>query len=113
MYTKVITINDELKNYIERLGHEVEGAKELIAFMIDSGRDIKSDTFKEYNDEYIRALTAYNIAKEELSKKYIPEALLEKDASGTKWELKFATSELTITNNGKVLTEDEFNSFFN
>lgn len=113
MFTKTIIINDELKNYIERLGHEVDGAKEIIAYMLESDRGIKSNTFKEYNDEYIRALTAYNIAKEELSKKYIPKALLEKDASGTKWELKFATSELTVTNNGKVLTEDEFNSFFN
>lgn len=113
MFTKVIIIDSEVRDYIERLGHEVDGAKELIAFMIDSRRDIKSDTFKEYHDEYIKNLTAYNIAKEEIKKRYIPKALLDKDASGTTWELEFETAELTITNNGKVITEEEFNSFFN
>ncbi len=112
MFTKVIIIDSEVRDYIERLGHEVDGAKELIAYMIDSGRDIKTDTFKEYHDEYAKALAAYNIAKEELENKYIPKALLGRNA-GTEWELKFETAELTITNNGKTITEEEFNSFFN
>ena len=110
---KEFAINEETVNYIERLSHEVDGAVYLIASMIESGRDTSGDTFKKYNDEYVKNLASFNIAKEEVQKKFVPQALLDKDASHTRWELVFETKTIKIIYNGTKVTEEEFNSFFN
>lgn len=113
MFTKVITISEELKNYVERLALDVESRKELIAFLVEGDRGTHTETFKEYHKDYEEAFTAYSLAKDDVQKKYIPQALLDKDAFNTKWKLEYATAELTITYSGKAISEEEFNSFFN
>lgn len=102
------TVAEELSNYLERLSKEVEGMKSIIAFMIETGKDIHGDSFLEYNKEYQEAFAAYDIAKSELQNSYIPADVAAKYGNDINWNLDYATRELVIEYKGSKLTQEEF-----
>lgn len=85
---KKIKIEEEMSNYIERLQYEKNARENLCAFLIRQGLS-QTEDFKYYHDEYKDAYIQYEMAKKELEDKYVPK-------KGTRWELNFSTSEITI-----------------
>ena len=112
MITKEITVDTELTNYIERLSREVEGCKEIIAFMLENNKSIASDSFKSYKAEFNEVKAEFDLAREDVQKKFIPKALIDIDGDNTSWELDYATSIIKVKYTGKKLTEDQFNDLF-
>lgn len=112
MITKTLNVNEETCSYMERLGREIDGSRDIIVFMIENDKNTKTDTFKQYKAEYEEAYAAYNIAKQEIQDKYIPKALIEADGNNVSWTLDYASGEMLIEYKGKM-SEDMFNNYFN
>lgn len=98
MNTIEITINNETVDYMERLSYEVEGAKRVIKELI-SDNDLnpiilEGEIFKKYNERYEEKFAAFEIAKQQLERDYIPEVL---KSINTRWNLDFGTGIMTIT----------------
>ena len=109
---KVIKVSEELSNYLERLSREVEGSKDIISFMIENNKNINTDAFKSYKKEFDEVYAEFDLAKQDVQKKFVPTALTDADAEHTSWSLDYATHDLTITYNGKQFTEEQFNKLF-
>ena len=112
MITKKITVDTELTNYIERLSREVEGCKEVIAFMLENNKSITTDAFKSYRAEYNEVKAEFDLARQDVENKYVPQTLKDIDGANTSWTLDYASSTITITYAGKKFTEDQFNTLF-
>lgn len=82
-----ITIPKDLSNYIESLQYECEARKDLCAFMINKGM-ADSEAFNRYHKEYMEFFAQLETAKNEMANEYIPK--------GKKWNLDFATSQVTF-----------------
>lgn len=93
--TKTIELNRETRDYIQSLQYEVDARKDIIAFMIDRGMDINSETFKKYQKEFAEFLVQYNTAKDEISNMYVIPTLQENEK--VTWSLDFETSIITVT----------------
>lgn len=93
-----IPINTEVVGYLERCNAEYETMKDNVAFIIENNIDncsiIDSPTFKYYQDRQIEAKITYDIAKNELQERFIPQALKHHQIQ---WELDFRTNILTVT----------------
>lgn len=100
MNTFDIRVNDETVDYMERLSFEIEGSKRIIKELItdnDTNSSIlESETFKKFNARYEEKFAAFEIAKQELEREYIPKVLVENFIS-FKWNLNFSTGIMTIT----------------
>ena len=60
--------------------------------MINNGMDIENPSFKSYQTEYSKYYLEYEQKKKALEKEYVkPE-----ETGAKKWDLDFATRELTI-----------------
>ena len=112
MFTKKIIVDQELTNYVERLGREVEGCKEVIAFMLENNKSITTDAFKSYRAEYNEVKAEFDLARQDVEDKYVPQMLKDIDGANTSWNLDYASSTITITYAGKKVTEEQFNKFF-
>ena len=112
MFVKEIFVGEELTNYVERLSREVEGSKEVIAFMLENNKNIASDSFKAYKKEYDEVKAEFDIARQEVQDKFVPKALIDFDGNNTSWELDYATQVITIKYTGKKLTKEKFDEFF-
>lgn len=112
MFIKETVVDQEVSNYLERLSREVEGAKEIIAFMLENDKGINTESFKQYKAEYNEAKAAFDIAKEDAQKRFVPAALIDQDAANTSWTLDYATNTVKVTYNGKKFTEEQFNALF-
>lgn len=99
------TIPSEQVKIIEKLDFQVKGREFIIKNMLSGGTKFDNKIFKQYHDEYIDYFTQFEIAKNMINDKYIPEELNE---DGSNWSLNYANCILTITSNydGKV---DGFN----
>ncbi len=109
---KVIKVTDELSNYLERLSREVEGSKDIISFMIENNKNINTDAFKAYKKEFDEVYAEFDLAKQDVQKKYVPAELVDKDKEHTSWSLDYATHDITITYDGRLFTEEQFNKLF-
>lgn len=83
-------IPEELSNYLEALCYETGARKDLLAFMVERGMQ-KQEAFLEYQKEFVECYSRYEIAKTELASEYVTP-----EFPGAKWNLDFATHELTI-----------------
>lgn len=82
-----IIVDNELCTRIEMLQYEVNSRKEIITTYLQTNTN-KTDLFEAYQKEYTEYFTEYNKAKQELVKTYnVP--------NNSKWNLNFATRELT------------------
>lgn len=96
----VVTVGQELVNYIERLSYEEASYKDIILTMLENhkndadGSSIDNPVFKAYQDKYSNAKTEYELAKSKITAEYIPECLREHQCD---WNLDYSTCKLTIT----------------
>ena len=78
----IVELPEERVNTLERLALECESYKDNIAFLLDSRRDdetlLESPNFKKYSLLQIQAKKAYEDAKLELQKDFIPANLAGK-----------------------------------
>ena len=95
-----IKVNNEMVDYMERLSYEVEGSKRIIKELITDNADnssvLEGATFKKYNQRYEEKFAAYEVAKQELQKEYIPKVLIE-DKVPLNWNLDFSSGIMTVT----------------
>lgn len=84
---KIIKISSELRDYIEGLQHELNGIKDILAFL---GRDelVKQEHIDYYYDKYIDINTEYNLAKNLLAETYKIKG---------HWFLDFENAELHVS----------------
>lgn len=83
-----IIIDEQLCEKLEMLHYEVNSRKEIITSFLNMSSNISSELFQAYQDKYKEYFTAYNKAKQEMTKKYeVP--------AGENWNLDFNTRELT------------------
>ena len=99
--TNTIRVPDEYRDLIQRLHLEwyqkdrvVRGYLEDHQFDEDPEPFLNSAIFKSYEDRTAKALLAYETAKEDLEKRYVPDSYKNKNY---KWELDYSTCELTFT----------------
>lgn len=83
--TKII-LNEGICNYIESLQYDLEARKTIIAFMLQNDFNVNSKSFKAYQEGFRQALIKYDVAKNELQKRY---------GIKGKWTLNFAERELS------------------
>ena len=90
---KPIIIEEALVNYIEGLDYEYQSRRELIVFMLTSNMNIETIAFQKYQKEMTDYYIKFNIAKEELEKKYIRPIINNKNVS---WQLDYTTNTIKI-----------------
>lgn len=88
---KVIIEDRDFINELESLQYEVQARKNIIGYMIEMGQ-MKTDTFNEYHDEYLKFFKAYEKKKVEVETKYVRP--VKKNPKN--WNLDFGSGELTI-----------------
>lgn len=88
-----IIIDNELKNYIESLDYEYQSRKDLIVFMLANNMNINTESFQKYQNEMTEYFIKFNIAKQELEKKYIKPVIGDHVVN---WSLDYATNTLSI-----------------
>jgi len=91
---KVVKVPEEKKTYVESLDYERSSRRDIIAFMLTQNMDIRSDSFKAYQKEYMEFDVMFNKAKDIIEKTYVPE---EDRNKGCSWSLDYETCNLTIT----------------
>lgn len=98
--TMTLEVNQELVNYIERLSYEEASYKDIILTMLEihkgdaDGSAVDNPVFRAYQEKYSKAKAEYELAKERITKEYIPDCLKNHQ---TDWNLDFETNVLTIT----------------
>lgn len=89
-----INIPIEIKNLIQKFDIEANSRKEIIEYVLLNNIDITNKHFQQYQEDYEKRLYEFNIAKQELTNKYILPEL--KKNSKYNWKLDYTTSVLTI-----------------
>ena len=87
-----VQVSSDVCELIEALQYEVESRKEIISFMLSSGMDIHSDSFKKYEKQYIDFFIQYNEAKNRLEADFVRPFANEFET----WNLDFTTQIITI-----------------
>ena len=87
---KVIRISYDLRDYIEGLQYELDGIKDILAFL---GRDelVKKENIDYYYNKYVDLNAEYNLAKSSLAETYKIKG---------HWFLDFENAELHISSAG-------------
>lgn len=94
-----IKVNQETVNYLQRLHFEVEGRADILQRIIEAhamDEDttvIDSKPFARYQKEYSELKTEYELAKQEMAKKFLPDELAGKNVP---WTLDFATGIMVV-----------------
>ena len=91
---------------MDQYGTEADAMQKVIQQMIaDNAANpdvMESASFKKYHGMYTETLSAFNIAKDEVEKMYVPAQIRNEN---TTWQLDYGSCVLTITHN----TEKYFN----
>ena len=89
---KIIKISYDLRDYIEGLQYELDGLKDIIAFL---SRDelVKQENIDYYYNKYIDLNAEYNLAKSSLAETYKIKG---------RWFLDFANAELHVSAAGDL-----------
>ena len=90
-----INIPVEVKNLIQKFDTDASSRKEIIEYILSNNiKEISNERFNFYQKEYEKYLYEFNIAKQELTKKYILPKIKETDKYN--WRLDYTTSVLTL-----------------
>ena len=92
--TKVVKIDEGLRDVVEAVDYEYSTRRDAIAFMISNNMDISTDAFKTYQKEMVEFGAQFTKAKSEVEKKYV---LPVSQGAKVNWILDYETAELTIT----------------
>lgn len=92
MKKNVIIIPESVSDGIEALQYELNARKDLTAFCIERGIDIKSEAFQRYHRELVEFTAQYELAKKDMEETYITPAF----GPNTKWRLDFTTHAVTV-----------------
>lgn len=88
-----IEIPELVVNYIQRLDTECQSYRNIISYILThDDMDITTERFNQYQNEYINRLYVFEVAKNELEKKYIQ----PKTSTYIKWELNYRDNLLHI-----------------
>lgn len=88
-----IEIPEAVVNFIQRLDVECQSYKNIISYILThDDMDITTERFKQYQEDYQNTLYAFEIAKQELEKKYIFNNFINYT-----WNLNYKTNIITIT----------------
>lgn len=88
-----IEIPEAVVNFIQRLDVECQSYKNIISYILThDNMDITTERFKQYQEDYQNTLYAFEIAKQELEKKYI-----FNNFTNYTWNLNYKTNIITIT----------------
>lgn len=94
----IIDIPEEIVNFIQRLDIECQSYKNIISYiLIHNDVNISNERFKQYQENYQKTLYAFEIAKQELEKKYVLN-----NFSNCSWRLDYKTNSLFIKGNDKI-----------
>lgn len=86
-----IEIPEAVVNFIQRLDVECQSYKSIISYILThDDMDITTERFKQYQKDYQNTLYAFEIAKQELEKKYISYN------PNQQWTLNYKTNTLLI-----------------
>lgn len=88
-----IEIPEAVVNFIQRLDVECQSYKNIISYILThDDMNITTERFKSYQQDYQNTLYAFEIAKQELEKKYIFNNFINYT-----WNLNYKTNIITIT----------------
>lgn len=87
------TIPNEEVKIMERLDFQIKGREFIITKMLSNGTNFDNELFKKYHDEYIDYFTQFEIAKNMINEKYIPEQL---NKVNNNWSLNYSNHTLTV-----------------
>ena len=96
---KYIDVNDEIVTEVERLHYSYENYKDVVQSCLDlhkldpDASFLESPIFKGYQDQMSEACAAYNVAKAEIEKTFVPKEYRD---NGCTWNLNFTTNQLEI-----------------
>lgn len=90
MAKKTIRVPEDVVTQIQALQYECDSRKSLLAFMLDKGGSIESESFKAYHTEYTNFNSQYEKAKEEMQ-----ETILAPQIPGKllTWKLDFSSRD--------------------
>lgn len=86
---KTKKIPTSLSNYLEQLHYENISYKNLIKFLLLEKIPFENESFQKIYEDYKKSEISYNIAKNNLKRKY-------NIKNNEKWELDFYSEILTI-----------------
>ena len=86
---KKVIIDSALCEKIKKLQYKVESRKEMISYLLNN-KNIDTEQFEKYQEEYEMYFQQYNEAKQELVDTYIGKNV------NANWNLEFKTCELII-----------------
>ena len=91
---KTIIINEEDRDYIQKLDIEMSSRQNLISFMISSNMNIETEQFKRYQAEYNEYFIQFEKSKRDIiEKKYLNS--IDESLQNLAWNLDYASCELT------------------
>lgn len=91
---RVITIPQEVSEYLEFLNYETNALQDLLVRMSLFDTNIKTELQNYWTDRYISTYTEYELAKKELEQEYIQPQL--NDNEYVNWKLNFDSCEVVI-----------------
>ena len=91
---RVITVPQEISEYLEFLSYETNALQDLLVRMSFFDTDIKTELQNYWTDRYINTYTEYELAKKELEKEYIQSQLDDNEC--VDWKLNFDSCEVVI-----------------
>lgn len=86
-----ITIPEQYTIYLQRLNHEMEARKDLLAYMLKIG--IEQDKYDKLFKEYLKSYSAFQLGKEEFHESFIKPLNIK---ANKLWTLNFNTNECEI-----------------
>ena len=90
-------VAQEKVTYLESLDYERTARENIIMRMLEMGDKEsieETQAFKNYQKEYFEQFTAFEVAKAEIEKEYIPKEWLGHQID---WSLDYSTCEITFT----------------
>lgn len=87
----IIIVDAADRDLVQRANIESDSLMNLITFMINHDVDIGNERFKQYNENYTKAFSAFEAAKSMIEKKY----LIGANIKAKKWNLSYDTCELS------------------
>ena len=97
---KRIVLEEEDLNYLQRLYYEVGARNNVITTLIENhamdSNDavLTSPAFQTYNKQLSELTAEFEIAKQKIGQKYVPEEFRSNNAAI--WEADFSTGEMVI-----------------
>ncbi len=87
----IIEIPGSVVNFIQRLDIECQSYKNIISYILThEDMNISTERFKQYQEAYQNTLYAFEIAKQELEKKYLY------NFKNPQWKLNYKNYQIII-----------------